>query len=69
MESNNPLLRAQGLLVSALQLLDEANAPSDIGAHVDLAIARLSEVLTAGGQDTQHETGLRKMAPGSDASN
>lgn len=30
---------------SALQLLDEADAPADIGAHLDLAISRLKQVL------------------------
>lgn len=29
----------------ALQSLDESDTPADIGAHVDVAIARLAEVL------------------------
>lgn len=29
----------------ALQLLDETDAPADIGAHLDLAIARLREAM------------------------
>jgi hypothetical protein len=69
MDSNNPLSRAQNLLASALQLLDEADAPSDIGAHVNLAITRLSETLEAAGQNDQYETTLRKMSRGSDANN
>jgi hypothetical protein len=32
-------------VVKALQLLDEADAPGDIGAHVDLARERLSRTL------------------------
>jgi hypothetical protein len=31
------------LLTEALALLDEADAPADIGAHLDLAIYRLEE--------------------------
>jgi len=33
------------LIVKALHLLDEAEAPGDIGAHVDLARERLSRAL------------------------
>lgn len=43
--SDDPRLRARHLLTLALQLLDESDAPADVGAHVDVAIARLSEVL------------------------
>lgn len=32
-------------LLSALQLLDDACAPADIGAHLDLALNRLKSVL------------------------
>jgi hypothetical protein len=32
-------------LTLALELLDKSAAPADIGAHVDVAVARLSEVL------------------------
>lgn len=32
-------------LEGSLQLLDDADAPAEIGAHVDLAIHRLREVL------------------------
>ena len=32
-------------LESSLQLLDEADAPAEIGAHVDLAIHRLRAAL------------------------
>jgi hypothetical protein len=43
--SDDLQLRARHLLISALQLLDESDAPADVGAHVDVAITRLSEVL------------------------
>ena len=33
----------------ALELLDEAQAPADVGAHLDLAIVRLSEFLEPSG--------------------
>jgi hypothetical protein len=29
----------------ALELLDQAQAPADVGAHLDMAIARLTEVV------------------------
>lgn len=31
---------------SALQLLDDANAPDDIGAHLDMAACRLKDALS-----------------------
>jgi hypothetical protein len=34
-------------LEGSLQLLDDADAPADIGAHVDLAVHRLREVLSS----------------------
>jgi hypothetical protein len=32
-------------LTLALELLDKSDTPADIGAHIDVAVARLSEVL------------------------
>ena len=32
-------------LTLALELLDESDAPADIGAHVDVAVGRLMKVL------------------------
>jgi hypothetical protein len=32
-------------LTLALELLDESDAPADIGAHIDVAVGRLMEVL------------------------
>ena len=41
------LLEALEQLRSALSLLDDGNAPSQIGAHVDLAIHQLSIALAS----------------------
>ena len=35
------LARASDLVSEALAFLDEANAPADIGAHLDLALHRM----------------------------
>ena len=45
--SSQAMLMAEAMvqLQKALQLLDESDAPADIGAHVDLAICRLGERL------------------------
>lgn len=34
--------RARGLVVEAIALLDDGNAPGDIAAHLDLAVQRMS---------------------------
>ena len=48
MESaTDPLSKALQLLQSALELLDQAGAPADIGAHLDFTIVRLLEALEA----------------------
>ena len=39
------LLQARDLMQRALDLLDEAGSVHDVGAHLDLALARLSEVI------------------------
>ena len=44
-ESIELMTESLELLVRALNLLDEADAPADIGAHVDLARERLSRTL------------------------
>lgn len=44
-EVQSPLGQALALMRTALVLLDEADAPADIGAHLDLAICRLGEML------------------------
>lgn len=40
------LEKALAYMEAALRVLDEAGAPADIGAHVDLAICRLREVVS-----------------------
>jgi hypothetical protein len=37
--------KALSYMEVALELLDEAEAPADIGAHLDLALCRLREVV------------------------
>jgi len=39
------MTKALALMTEALALLDEARAPAHLGAHLDLAIARLAETL------------------------
>jgi hypothetical protein len=52
-ESSEALLsEATKLLASALDLLDRAEAPGDIGAYVDLALQRLRDVLGASDSDS-----------------
>jgi hypothetical protein len=47
--------QALGLMRNALNLLDHAGGATEVGAHLDLAIHRLADLLpnlqTAGGQD------------------
>lgn len=43
----NGIVRATRLVREAIQLLDAAGAPSDIAAHLDLAITRLDELTDA----------------------
>lgn len=43
---------ARALLAAALDLIDRAEAPGDLGAHVDLALHRISQILgDSGGGD------------------
>jgi hypothetical protein len=66
MDSPNDLLaRARACLTLALQLLDEGNAPGDIGAHVDLAVTRVSEVLKERGDADQDVTQWSNISRGS----
>lgn len=41
------IVQSRRLLASALQLLDEAGVPAEIGAHLDLALNRLDELIEA----------------------
>ena len=42
------LEEAQSLMMRALALLDEANAPGHVGAHLDMAICSLGSALEEG---------------------
>ena len=44
-EVHDPMTEALSFMVSALDLLDSANAPGEIGAHLDLAIHCLRKAL------------------------
>jgi hypothetical protein len=59
----NGIARAARLVREAIQLLDAAGAPSDIAAHLDLAVARLDDLTDA--QPVGHRTVLQ--SPRSDA--
>lgn len=39
--------RARNLVVEAIAALDDAHAPGDIAAHLDLATHRISQILAA----------------------
>ncbi len=41
--TDSQLAEALRLMRCALSLIDEANGPGDIGAHLDLAIVRLND--------------------------
>jgi hypothetical protein len=41
------MTRALALMTEALKLLDEAGAPAQLGAHLDLAIVRLADAVPA----------------------
>jgi hypothetical protein len=45
-ESLDQLQYALGIMREAIEALDSAGAPADIGAHLDRAILRLEEVLS-----------------------
>jgi hypothetical protein len=53
----NGIARAAKLVREAIQLLDVAGAPSDIAAHLDLAVARLDDLTDA--QLVSHGTVLQ----------
>ena len=39
--------KALSLMTNALQILDETGCSADVGAHLDLAICRLSDLMPA----------------------
>lgn len=45
--SSELMTDAMQLMRDALRLLDQASAPADVGAHLDLAIERLAPYLHA----------------------
>ena len=47
---NNQLVEALQLMQRALRLIDEADGPPDIGAHLDLAISRLDDLIQSSEQ-------------------
>jgi hypothetical protein len=51
------LMNARQFMEAALQLLDDSNAPAQIGAHLDLALCQLREHLN--GADTDQDISLR----------
>lgn len=56
------LADAMSLMQQALQLLDETDAPADIGAHLDLAIVRLGEAMAKASSDWT-ELEISRTAP------
>ena len=46
--TKSQLTDALQLMQRALSLIDEADGPDDVGAHLDLAIARLNEWIESG---------------------
>lgn len=64
---DDQLARSLGLLRTALQLLDEAEAPAQIGAQVDLAANLLEEHLNGSAQGVG--TKWANLSRGSDAKN
>ena len=42
------LARAKTMIVDSMRLLDEADAPADIAAHLDTAVSRLDEIINPG---------------------
>lgn len=58
------LLEALSRMASALESLDEADAPADIGAHLDLAICRLKDILAERSAATDRGRSRRKELKG-----
>ncbi len=57
-ESIELMTQSLELIVRALSLLDESDAPADIGAHLDLARERLSRTLELSRQSQAIATGV-----------
>ena len=54
------LRNALRLMRDALQLLDETECSADVGAHLDLAICRLSDLLPRSGSDVALKSGTAR---------
>jgi hypothetical protein len=55
---NKSWSEAAALMRQALAILDETEAPAEVGAHLDLAIARLREHLGSAGADDPGRKGV-----------
>lgn len=62
------LSRALDQMVDALEILDELEAPGDIGSHLDHAIARLEAMLGLAHQPTRAKALLARLSEASSAS-
>jgi len=60
LKDNGPAALAR--MEQALELLDECDAPGEIGANLDLAICRLREVLQRRGARSLGAMGSRRVA-------
>lgn len=49
------LVEARSLMERALELLDRAGSAHDIGAHLDLALVKLSDMLTEREQASEND--------------
>lgn len=68
MKSDEPVqwIEALALMRTALDLLDSANAPAEVGAHLDLAIVRFEAILsTSAIEHHMHE--IAKLPPSDQA--
>lgn len=54
-DSHDHLSDALSLMQTALSLIDRAATAHGVGAHLDLAISRMSEFLAVGGSETPEE--------------
>lgn len=51
------LEKARSYMEVALELLDQSDAPADIGAHLDLALNRLQAVVESRERDSNSSSG------------
>jgi hypothetical protein len=65
MTSDESWAEAMHHLTAALQLLDESDTPADVGAHVAVAIERLSEVVRQPDEVAERSESKMQRASGS----